>query len=190
MKKLYYLILPVVVIAALSNTARAETIYQCEQPDGTIEFSNQGCSKSSKLERKKSYKHKKLYNIKKSRSSSRLNISSLQKRILQTSSADELEKYAREIIDKVHSTAQKGQLRIACNAIASTYAKLTRQQQRQKRQGKAVPLSSANIQMLFEEIMLAEAMINTANELEREISLAWEKYHRNSLETAQLSRPD
>lgn len=164
-----------------SNFSQAATIYQCEQPDGTIEFSNQGCSKSNKLERKKSYKNKKLYNVKKASTSSKLNITHLQNKILKSASAGEIEQHARQITDKVLSTAQKGQLRIACNAIAATYARLSRQLVQQQRQGKPINPYSANIHMLFEEIMLAEATLNTVNDLNREITLAWEKYHSQNI---------
>lgn len=177
MNTLKLIILTVFITAtAFSYTLQASTIYQCEQPDGTIEFTNQGCSKSNTLERKKRYKQQKFYTVKKSRSSGKLNITHLQNKILKSTSTDEMEKHARAITDTVIITAKKGQLRIACNAIASTYAKLARQRVQQKRQGKQVDLPSSNIHMLFEEIMLAEAGINTADDLDREISLAWDKY--------------
>jgi hypothetical protein len=182
MNKLKLLMLTVFFTTiAFTDALRASTIYQCEQPDGTIEFSNQGCSKSNTFKRKKTYKHKKLYNVKRSRSYGGLNIAHLQNKILKSTSADEMEKHARAITDTVLNTAQKGQIRIACNTIASTYAKLARQFERRKRQGEPVPLPSAKMQMLFEEIMLAEATINTANKLDREITLAWEKYRSNRL---------
>ena len=169
--------------AAANNTLWAATIYQCEQPDGTIEFSNQGCSKSSTLENKKRYRHKKLYNIKKSRSPNRLNISHLQNKILKSTSADEMEKLAKQITDKVFTKAQQGQLRIACNAVAATYAKIARQLERKKRNGESVSQLSASMQMLFEEIMLSEATLNSADDLNKEIALAWEKYHTSRQQT-------
>lgn len=179
MKKLQLLMLIVFLIAiAFSHTPQAATIVQCVQPDGTIEFSNQGCSKSNTRKRKK------VYNAKNKRASSKLNISRLQNRILKSTTADEMETHALQIIDKVSKTAQKGQLRIACNAIASTYAKLARQRQQQHRKGQPVNPPSANMQMLFEEIMLAEAAINTADELDREITRAWEKYRTSQQQLA------
>ncbi len=133
-----------------SQYAWSITISQCIQADGTIEFTNQGCSqsyiKNTHTSRHISKRKQKLFRQK--------DFIKLQSQLLQAHNLSEMERLSRTIMYKVNEHAQKGNLRAAYNMIAATYAKLAKEHKKKHWEGKPVPQHSLKIQELFENVLI------------------------------------
>ncbi len=170
------------------NNAHASSITQCVQPDGTIEFTNQGCSKSNRYNSKSTYKHNSTQSlVKKTRKKSNRNSApfrqtsfvQLQKKLLKAETKKESEQHAKIITEKVRSHAQKGKLRNAYDMVAATYVKLSKHIKKRQWEGLEINIQTVKIRSLFEEILITQSTISTAKELNLAIESAWEKHQTN-----------
>ncbi len=167
------------------NSAIAATITQCTQPDGTIEFTNQGCSKSNSFNSKTSYKHNSNQSLVKKTRKKRNRKSApfrqtafiqLQKKLIKAETQKEIEQHAQIITEKVRSHAQKGKLKNAYDMIAATYVKLAKHIKKRQWEGLEINDKTIKIRSLFEEILITQSTISTADELNLAIESAWKKH--------------
>ncbi len=144
-----------------SQYAWSITISQCIQADGTIEFTNQGCSqsyiKNTHTSRHISKRKQKLFRQK--------DFIKLQSQLLQAHNLSEMERLSRTIMYKVNEHAQKGNLRAAYNMIAATYAKLAKEHKKKHWEGKPVPQHSLKIQELFENVLITQPTTSRPEEI-------------------------
>ncbi|MCK5649206.1 MAG: hypothetical protein KAI22_10030 [Gammaproteobacteria bacterium] len=172
----------------LSHTAIAASITQCTQPDGTIEFTNQGCSKSNRLDSRIMYRNdsnqplvtitwKK--NIRKSAAFRQPAFVQLQDKLVMAETLQESEQHARTITEKVRSHAQKGKLKTAYDMVAATYVKLSKHLKKRHWEGQKVNVQNRRIRALFEEILITQSSISSADELHQAIEIAWQKHQTN-----------
>ena len=173
----------------ISSNASASTISRCIQPDGTIEFTNKGCSKANSLHSKNSFarnftqSHISTFKKKKSKKAS-FNTSGfihLQNKMIKAQTLSEMEKHAQTITDKIRSSAQQGKINTAFNMVAATYAKLSKYLKKRQWEGQSVAGYTHKIRTLFEEILITQSTISTAEELNRVIQTAWKNYQVNIL---------
>ena len=179
-------------LLANGNT-QAASIFQCEQPDGTIEFTNQGCSKSNSLYSKRTYTNNftqanvTLVNnkkAKKKRRSAPFTQSSfvhLQSKLLNAQTLVEMEEHAQIITDKISSSAQQGKLNADFDMVAATYAKLSKYMKKKQWEGQSVAEHTSKIRTLFEEILITQSTVSTSSGLELDIEIAWKNYQANHL---------
>ncbi len=170
-----------------SNNIQAVTISQCVQADGTVEFTNQGCSGSSK----RGARHFFSKNFTRSiinKTSTRKHrqkpfrqkeFVQLQTQLLKAQSLAEMEKHTRDIMYKVNGHAQKGNLRAAYNMIAATYAKLAKEHKKQQWEGVTVSENALKVQSLFENILITQSTTSKPAELTQIIQIAWDNFQNN-----------
>lgn len=172
----------------LCNSVIAATITQCTQPDGTIEFTNQGCSKSNSFNSKTSYRHNSNQSlVKKTRKKSNRKSApfrqtaflQLQKKLIKAETQKEIEQHAQIITEKVRSHAQKGKLKNAYDMVAATYVKLSKHIKKRQWQGLEINNQTIKIRSLFEDILITQSTISSANELNLAIESAWKKHQTN-----------
>jgi len=166
----------------IQNTS-ASGIIQCTQPDGTIEFTNQGCSKSNSISSRSSYKKgAKSLRTKKKRNSAPFRQASfvkLQKKLIKAETQDDAEKHARIITKKVRSYAMKGKLKYAYDMIAATYASLSKDIKKKQWDGMEISTQTLKIRTLFEKILITQSSTSNAKELNLAIEDAWTKHLAN-----------
>ena len=171
----------------LSQNIWSVTISQCIHADGTVEFTNQGCSRSSKLKARRVFSNDLSQSyIKSSRISKRKqkpfrqkDFIKLQSRLLQANTLAEMEQYSRTIIYKVNKHVQKGNLRAAYNMIAATYARLAKEYKQKQWKGQPVSAHTLKIQELFEKILVTQSTTSRPEEMTRIIQNAWEQFQSN-----------
>ncbi len=174
-----------------SPYAWSVTISQCVQSDGTIEFTNQGCSQSSKLSTRRVFSNDLTQSYIKNNHGSRQtskrkqkpfrqkDFIKLQSQLLQAHNLSEMEQLSRTIIYKVNKHAQKGDLRAAYNMIAATYAKLAKEHKKKHWEGKPVPQHSLKIEELFENILITQPTTSRPEEMTLIIQNAWNQLQSN-----------
>lgn len=179
----------------ISNNSSASTISRCIQPDGTIEFTNKGCSKANSLHSKKSFtrnftqSHITTFKKNKSKRAS-FNTSGfihLQNKMIKAQTLPEMEKHAQTITDKIRSSAQQGKINTAFNMVAATYAKLSKYLKKRQWEGQSVEEYTLKIRSFFEEILITQSTVSTAEEFNRVIQTAWKKYQVNTLESSAIT---
>lgn len=172
----------------LSHTAFAASITKCTQTDGTIEFTNQGCSKSNRLNSRILYSNdsnrslttitwKK--NIRKSAPFRQPAFVHLQDKLIMAETLQESEQHAQKITEKVRFHAQKGKLKTAYDMVAATYVKLSKHLKKRQWEGREINTQNVRVRTLFEEILITQSTISTADELDQAIEIAWEKHQTN-----------
>lgn len=168
MKKTTTVLFFTLVLLLVSKQTPASSISQCKQPDGSILFTNQGCSRSShvysKTRRKNQHPFKQAAFIQ------------LQKKLLGAKSSVEMEKQAKKITTEVSFSAQQGKLNAAYNMIAATYAKLSKHLKKKQKDGQSVKEHTNRLRQLFEEILITQSTISTSKELNEAIQTAWLNY--------------
>lgn len=185
MKYLSVLIIGSVLL--ISQNTWSVTISQCVQADGSIEFTNQGCSGSGKLNARRVFSDDLTYSYIKNKRPSKhrqkpfreKDFVQLQSQLLKAHSLLEMEKHSRSIMYKVNDHAQKGNLRAAYNMIAATYAKLAREHKQKTWQGKPVSEQALKIQELFENILITQSTTTKPSELTQIIQKAWDQFQSN-----------
>ena len=167
------------------------TISQCVQADGTIEFTNQGCSQSSKLSARRVFSNdltqSYIKNIHTSRHISKRrqkpfrqkDFIKLQSQLLQAHNLSEMEQLSRTIMYKVNEHARKGDLKAAYNMIAATYAKLAKEHKKKHWEGKPIPQHSLKIQELFENVLITQPTTSRPEEMTLIIQNAWNQLQSN-----------
>lgn len=174
-------------ILLLSNVS-ASSITQCVQPDGTIEFTNQGCSKSNRYNSKSNYRHSSNQSLvkktkkKRNRNSAPFRQTSfvqLQKKLIKAETQKEAEQHAKVITEKVRSHAQKGKLKNAYDMVAATYVRLSKHIKNRQWEGLEINTQTLKIRSLFEDILITQSTISTADELNLAIESAWGKHQAN-----------
>lgn len=165
--------------------AAASTITQCTQPDGSIEFTNKGCSKSNHFNSRRTYNR---YSTQSLVTQSRKNnkkraapfrqkaFIQLQNKLVQAETGKEITQHAQNITDKVLYQAQKGKLKSAYDMIAATYVKLSKDLKKKKWEGQSVNKQTLQIRILFEEILMTQSTTSSASELKQAIESAWKKH--------------
>ena len=171
-----------------SNIVIASRITQCTQADGTIEFTNQGCSKSSSYNSSTSYRNNSSQSlVKKTRKKSNRKSApfrqtafvQLQNKLIKAETQIEIEQHAQIITEKVRSHAQKGKLKNAYDMIAATYVKLSKHIKKRQWEGLQINTQTVKIRSLFEEILITQSTISTASDLNLAIENAWIKHQSN-----------
>ncbi len=174
-----------------SQYAWSVTISQCVQADGTIEFTNQGCSQSSKLSARRVFSNDLTQSyIKNTRTTRHVSkrkqkpfrqkdFIKLQSQLLQAHSLSEMEQLSRTIMYKVNDHARKGNLRAAYNMIAATYARLAKEHKKKQWEGQPVPEHSLKIQKLFESILITQSTTSRPEEMTLIIQNAWNQLQSN-----------
>ena len=172
----------------LSHTAVAAGITKCTQPDGTIEFTNQGCSKSNRFNSKGSYRYNSKQpfvitgwkkNSRKSAAFRQADFVQLQDKLLMAETQEESEQHAQTITDKVRFHAQKGKLKTAYDMIAATYVKLSKHLKKRQWEGQKINAQTHKARTLFEQILITQSTISTADELNQAIEIAWKNHQTN-----------
>jgi len=171
-----------------SHAISAATITQCTQPDGTIEFTNQGCSKSNKLYSRQVYSRSSTLSLisknklKRKRSSAFLQPAfiQLQKALMRSKTLKDIEELAQTITNKVNSHAQQGKINAAYNMIAATYVKLSKHMKQKQWEGQTVKTYIPGIRTLFEDILITQSTTTSATEFNHAIENAWSNYQKNS----------
>ncbi len=163
----------------------AATITQCVQPDGTIEFTNQGCSKSNSYNSKATFNRyssqslvskTKKNNKRRTASFRKADFISLQNKLLKAETMEEVAQRAQIITDKVRTHAKNGELKLAYNMIAATYVKLSKDIKQKHWEGQKINPTSLKIRTLFEEILITQSTISTADEFNQAIKTAWKNH--------------
>jgi hypothetical protein len=188
MKKTIPLFFLTSILISQANVASA-TIFQCKQPDGTIEFTNKGCAKSNRLQAKRTFSegYTKSHiillgngnksNKKKNRTKApfrQADFIQVQKKMLGAGSREEMEKFALTITNKVKASAQEGRISDAYNLVAATYAKISKDLKQKQWKGQSTADYSHKIRTLFEDILISQSTISSAKELEKIIQIAWQ----------------
>ena len=170
------------------NNASASNITQCVQPNCTIEFTNQGCSKSNHYNSKSTYTHNSTQSlVKKTKKKSnrksapfrQTSFVQLQKELIKAETQKEAEQHAKVITEKVRSHAHKDKLKNAYDMVAATYVRLSKHIKKRQWEGLEINAQTLKIRSLFEEILITQSTISTANELNLAIESAWEKHQTN-----------
>lgn len=91
----------------------------------------------------------------------------------------ESEQHARTITEKVRSHAQKGKLKTAYDMVAATYVKLSKHLKKRHWEGRDINTQNVRIRALFEEILITQSSISSADELHQAIEIAWQKHQTN-----------
>ncbi len=163
----------------------AATITQCVQPDGTIEFTNQGCSKSSRYNSKATFNRyssqslvskTKKKNKRRTASFRQADFINLQNKLLKAETMEEIAQRAQIIIDKVRAHAKNGELKLAYNMVAATYVKLSKDIKQKNWEGQKINPINLKVRTLFEEILITQSTISTADEFNQAIKTAWKKH--------------
>lgn len=189
------LLIPLLALCLfVSDKTLAASIFQCEQPDGTIEFTNQGCAKSNTLYSKRTYNNNftqsnvTRVNPKKAKKKSRRRAPftqsgfvHLQSKLLNAQTLVEMEQHAQTITDKIRSSAQQGKINAAFDMAAATYAKLSKYLKQRQWEGHSVAEYAFRIRTLFEEILITQSTISTTSEFNQAIQSAWKNYQANHL---------
>jgi hypothetical protein len=160
------------------------TIVQCIQPDGTIEFSNKGCSKSNQLKSKKIYRHdlssSRVVSVnakkKKPRPFRQGSFIKLQQNLIAAQNSDEIKQHARKITDKINYSAQAGQLNAAYDMVAATYAKIARHIKNKRWQGQDVHTHTLKLKNLFESILITQSTTANNGDFKIIVQSAWQKF--------------
>ena len=182
------LILILTLSMGMFSNVSATTISQCKQPDGTIEFSNQGCSKSNSLNSKRTFRRNftQSYvtnlrkNSRKGAPFRQADFVALQNKMLAAQNLQEMQKHAQTIIAKVRTSAQKGKLNAAFNMVAATYAKVSKEMKKKQWKGQSVNRHTFKVLTLFEDILITQSTTSTASELNQTIQSAWENYQAST----------
>ncbi|MDX2506939.1 MAG: hypothetical protein QNL62_21035 [Gammaproteobacteria bacterium] len=173
----------------MSGNTLATTIFQCELPDGTIEFTNKGCSKSNSLFVRKIVSSSNTTEVRKKRIKKKnrprapfthTGFINLQNKMLGAQTLQEMEKYAQTIIGKVRTSVQQGKINAAYDMVAATYAKISKAMKKSQWEGQSVAEYTLKIQSLFEEIMITQSTISTTTELNQVIQTAWKNYQAST----------
>lgn len=182
--------LPVILTTFLfiSHNVMAGSISQCVQPDGTIEFTNQGCSKSNRLQSRQSYSRNSTQSLvtkgkeKRKRSAAFLQPTfvQLQKKLISAETLEDIEAHAQTITDKVNSHAQRGKISTAYNMVAATYVKLSKYMKKRQWDGQSIEAHIPDIRTLFEEILITQSTTSSTIEFNRAIENAWLNYQKNT----------
>ena len=166
----------------------AGTISQCKQPDGTIEFSNQGCSKSNSLQSRQSYSRNSIRSlvskgkVKRKRSAEFLQPAfvQLQKRLIRAETLKDIETHAQTITNTVNSHAQQGKISTAYNMVAATYVKLSKHMKKRQWEGQSIEVYIPGIRTLFEEILITQSTTSSTIEFNRAVENAWLNYQKST----------
>ncbi len=175
----------VVLFFSFCDKLSAATITQCTQPDGTIEFTNQGCSKSNSYNSKTSFNRYSTHSLvsktrkknkKRSAPFRQADFIHLQNKLLKAETIAESEQHAQLITNKIRKHAQSGKLKSAYDMIAATYVTLSRDMKKKRWEGQKINTQTLKMQRLFEEILITQSTISTSNELHQAIESAWKKH--------------
>lgn len=178
----------IIISLLLSSNVHSVTISQCILPDGSIEFTNQGCSKSNRLHSRRMFSNDlsrsdvKIIK-KKSRKQKPFKQAAfvqLQEKLLGAKDSTEMEQYARSITRKVNTSAQQGKLTAAYNMIAATYVKLSKYLKKKHWEGQSINEHTVKIRTLFEEILITQSTTSSSAEFLQVIEDAWQNYQSNS----------
>lgn len=170
------------------NNVAASSIIQCTQPDGTIEFTNQGCSKSNSYNSRTTYRHNSTQSLikktkkKKNRKSYPFRQNSfvqLQNKLIKAKTQQEVDQHAQVITEKIRSHAQRGKIKNAYDMVAATYVKLSKHIKKREWEGLEINSETIKIRSLFEEILITQSTISTANGLNLAIKSAWKNRQAN-----------
>ncbi|MCK5696609.1 MAG: hypothetical protein KAI02_00505 [Gammaproteobacteria bacterium] len=175
----YSLVSLVITFLLNSSTLMASRIIQCQQADGSIEFTNKSCSKQNKFQVKKMYSLSK----QKKRSADFLQTFFIeqQNQLLQATTQKESSKQAQIIIHTINSYAQQGKISSAYNMIASVYVKLSKQIKKNHWQGQQVTPHQYNIRLLFENILITQSTTSSIEEFSNIINESWRHYKKNDI---------
>ena len=183
--KIFTLVIASVLLVFFSGNVAAVTISQCQLPDGSIEFTNQGCSKKGQLHARRTFSknlnQSEVINVRKTKKRQQKlfkqpSFVRLQDKLIKSDNLTEMEKYTQLIIDSVKSSAQQGQLDAAYDMIAATYVRISRYLKKQRWQGQSVDEHVVKIRTLFENILISQSTTSSATELAQVIQNAWLTY--------------
>lgn len=186
--KFFSVVILLVASISLNSPVLATTIIQCELPDGSIEFTNKGCSKSNPIRSKKnfsigmtdSYVTKAKTSVRKQKPFNQASFVQIQKQLLASKSLSEMEKHAQTITEQVKASAQRGQLNAAYDMIAATYVRLSKFLKNKQWQGQSVDTHTIRIRTYFESILISQSTTSTAEEFNEIIQHAWNYYQLDS----------
>ena len=179
-----HFLLTALPLLIMSSTAQAVTISQCVLPDGSIEFTNQGCSKSNQLHSRRTFSNdltrSQVIRVTKTKRKPKLfkqrTFVGLQKKLINAQSMSEMKQHSETIIDAVKASAQQGQIMDAYDMIAATYVNLSKYVKQKNWEGKTVESYIYKFQSFFEYILVSQSTTSTANELTQVIQKAWQTY--------------
>ncbi|GEM_PF-3246504 len=171
-----------------SKPAIALTISQCRQPDGTIEFTNKGCTKNNQLFSRQRFSSNSKHNLKIKKISRRkakaaflqTDFVHLQKKLLQAKDEADMKVHALTITRKIKLRAQQGEINSAYNMLAFTYAQLSKEIKQKKWMGQPINDTSKKIHLFFEQILITQSTITSSTEFNQAIETAWQNSRLSS----------
>lgn len=187
MNKILAFLLLITTIAINTN-ALAVTISKCILPDGSIEFTNNGCSKSNRLQSRRTFsqdltrsKVKIIVNkTRKQKPFKQADFVHLQKKLIGAKTIKEMELYSKKIIRNVNTFAQQGKLGAAYNMVAATYVKISKYLKKRQWEGQSVAEYTFKFRTLFEDILITQSTTSSSTELNQAIQNAWQNYQSSS----------
>ncbi len=168
----------------ISQNITASAITQCIQPDGTIEFTNQGCSSQQTRQTKKQLTHISFSSRKTHKRKHPFRQQSfvaLQNKLIKAEAQLEIEQHAQAITDKIHQALKTGSLKNAYNMVAATYVKLAKHLKKKQWEALAINNQALRTRALFEEILITQSTVTDTEELTLIIDTAWKNYQEKSL---------
>lgn len=166
------LIISFIIFCMLSNS-HASSIRKCRQTDGSILFTNKPCPIATRS-------FSSVFNNNRNRKVPpfrQANYVRLQNTMIQAKTADVMEQRAQVLIDKAVSLARQGKINNAYDMVAASYAKLSAKLKDKRWKGQPIEEYTLNIQGLFEEVLISQSTISSANTLEAIVQTAWNNYH-------------
>lgn len=172
----------------LNTQVQAVTISQCQLADGTIEFTNKGCTKSTQLHSRRTFNkdlnNSQLVKVRKTKRKQKLfkqkSFVHLQNKLIKAKNLSEMEKHAQIITDTVKASAQQGQLDAAYDMVAATYVKISKYLKNKRWTGEPTADYMTKIRSLFEEILISQSTTSSAQEMTLIIQNAWKSYLLNT----------
>ncbi len=178
-------LITLIIMLLLSNASIAASIIQCTQPDGTIEFTNRGCSKSNAYNSRTTYRPNSSQSLVRKKTNRKrapfkqAAFVRLQKKLIMAETSEEMEQQAEIITEKIRSYSQKGKLKKAYDMVAATYVKLSKHLKKEHWEGRQINTDIVRIRSVFEDILITQSTISSANELDLAIETAWQRHRIN-----------